>query len=475
MKKLISLGILITLLSGCNLNMSTSNKESSTKVESSINSVVSSSSINKESTSSNVSSSTSSSTKEESSSNKESSSKVSSTTSSSSVNSTTSSSSVSSSTVIEEKTLVINPSNFNKLSEIELKDVVENTEHPEEFTFNSLGVLKTNKLQGLKKLEMRVYNIYENLKVFESYEGKGRALKSNKVTENKEATYTYDLSGGNELYILNDTADYRTHVYEIKITYTGVNGVTGGNNNSSSVNSSSSNKESSSFISSDSSSSSSYIDSDWYEGSYYDNVDLDLSDNALLLELRDLITTTHKKVTTYSELKTYLQEADEDPNNSSNMLLFYTGESVKKTNNMDVWNREHVWAQSLTEIGSWKWFGTSGAGADMHHIRPCDPGENSSRGSKKFGTASGYYDPSKHGADYRGDVARILFYMFTRYTQADKFEFTAIAQSKDILIEWNKEDPVSKTEIIRNDYTYEIQGNRNPFIDYPELADRIWD
>ena len=456
MKKLISLGILITLLSGCNLNMSTSNKESSTKVESSINSVVSSSSINKESTSSNVSSSTSSSTKEESSSNKESSSKVS---------STTSSSSVSSSTVIEEKTLVINPSNFNKLSEIELKDVVENTKYPQEFTFNELGVLKTNKLKGLKKVEMRVYSTYENLKVFESYEGKGTALKSNKVTGDNEATYTYDLSGGNELYILNDTADHRTHVYEIKITYTGVNGVTGGNNNSSS-----SNKESSSFISSESSSSS-YIDSDWYEGNYYDNANLDLSDNALLLELRDLITTTHKKVTTYSELKTYLQEADEDPNNSSNMLLFYTGESVKKTNNMNVWNREHVWAQSLTN----DWFGTSGAGADMHHIRPCDPGENSSRGNKKFGTASGYYDPSKHGADYRGDVARILFYMFTRYTQADKFEFTAIAQSKDILIEWNKEDPVSKTEIIRNDYTYEIQGNRNPFIDYPELADRIWD
>lgn len=445
MKKLISLGILISLLGGCNLNTSTSNKESS---KTSSNVVISSSS------------------KEESSSNKESSSKVS---------STISSSSVSSSTVIEEKTLVINPSNFNKLSEIELKDVVENTEHPEEFTFNSLGVLKTNKLQGLKKLEMRVYNIYENLKVFESYDGKGSALKSNKVTENKKATYTYDLSGGNELYILNDTQDHRTHVYEIKITYTGVNGVTGGNNNSSSVNSSSSNKESSSFISSDSSSSSSYIDSDWYEGNYYDNANLDLSDNALLLELRDLITTTHKKVTTYNELKTYLQEADEDPNNSNNMLLFYTGESVKKTNNMNVWNREHVWAQSLTKIGSWQWFGTSGAGADMHHIRPCDPGENSSRGNKKFGTASGYYDPSKHGADYRGDVARILFYMFTRYTEADKFEFTAIAQSKDILIEWNKEDPVSKTEIIRNDYTYEIQGNRNPFIDYPELADRIWD
>ena len=442
MKKLISLGILISLLGGCNSNTS-SNNSSLSNVESS--SVISSSS---------------------------SSTKVESVTSSTS-NKESTSSSVSSSTVIEEKTLVINPSNFNKLSEIELVNVVENKDYPQEFTFNSLGVLKTNKIKGLKKLEMRVYSTYENLKVYESYVGNGSALKSNKVEGSNEATYTYDLSGGNELYIINGSTTHRTHVFEIKITYTGVNGSTGGNNNSSSVNNSSSNKESSSFTSSESSSSS-YIESDWYEGSYYDDVNLNLNDNALLLELRDLITSTHKKRTTYDELKTYLQEADEDPNNSSNMLLFYTGESVKKTNNMNIWNREHVWAQSLTKIGSWQWFGTSGAGADMHHIRPCDPGENTSRGNKKFGTASGYYDPSKHGADYRGDVARILFYMFTRYTQADKFEFTAIAQSKDILIEWNKEDPVSKTEIIRNDYTYEIQKNRNPFIDYPELADKIW-
>jgi endonuclease I len=203
--------------------------------------------------------------------------------------------------------------------------------------------------------------------------------------------------------------------------------------------------------------------------SYYSSAN-GLKGTELKNKLRTIITNTHKKTTTYAELKTYLQKADEDPNNPNNMLLFYTAESVKKTNNMNIWNREHVWAQSLTG----GWFGTSGAGADMHHLRPCDPGVNSSRGNKKFGTASGYYDPSILGADYRGDVARIIFYMFTRYTQADKFTFTAIAQSKEILLEWNKIDPVSATETIRNDYTYTIQGNRNPFIDHPECADLIW-
>jgi len=153
------------------------------------------------------------------------------------------------------------------------------------------------------------------------------------------------------------------------------------------------------------------------------------------------------------------------------MILFYTGATVPKTANMNVWNREHVWAQSLTN----NWFGTSKAGADMHHIRPCNPSVNSSRGNQKFGTSSGYYDPSAHGGDFRGDVARILFYMFTRYTEADSRNFTDIAESLAILLLWNDLDPVSETEIIRNNYTQSIQGNRNPFIDNPDYADMIWE
>ena len=435
MKKLISLGILISLLGGCNLNTSTSNSssskvESSTKVESSINSVVSSSSINKESTSS--------STKEES-----------------------SSSVISSSTVIEEKTLVINSSNFNSLKEIDIKNVVENTQYPQEFTFNSLGYLRTDKLKGLKKLEMRVYSTYENLIVYESYTGSGSAVKSNKVTGDNEATYTYDLSGGNELYIINESTTHRTHVYEIKITYTGVNSVGGGNNNSSSVN-----KDSSSFTSSESSSSS-YIESDWYEGSYYDDANLNLNDNALLLELRDLITTTHKKRTTYDELRyNTISKADASLNDSSKIVCIYSRKEVSsKWDGGDTWNREHVWPQSTG------WFKTSGAGSDLHHIRPETPSVNSSRGNKAFGTKSGQYLPVDEA---KGDVARILFYLLTRYSESDSYKITAVAESMEMLLEWNKLDPVDALEKQRNRVCEDIQKNRNPFIDYPELADRIW-
>lgn len=206
---------------------------------------------------------------------------------------------------------------------------------------------------------------------------------------------------------------------------------------------------------------------------YYVSID-ESSGRALLLDLRELITDTHTKITSYDDLKTYLQEADEDPNNSNNMILFYTGVSVSKSANMNVWNREHVWAQSLSN----EWFGESGAGADMHHIRPCNPNVNSSRGNKKFGEQSDtYYYPYNvggYGMDFRGDVARIIFYMFTRYEQADSRSFTDIAQSLELLLSWNDLDPVSETELIRNNYTFEIQGNRNPFIDYPDYADMIW-
>ncbi len=191
----------------------------------------------------------------------------------------------------------------------------------------------------------------------------------------------------------------------------------------------------------------------------------DLRGNALKSSLRTIITKTHTKITSYSDCKKYLQNADEDPNNSSNMLLFYTGESIKKTDNMNIWNREHVWAQSLG------WFKTSGAGADLHHIRPCDPGVNSSRGNKKFGTGGSYYTPKD---SYKGDVARIIFYLMVRYPQSDSYSFSSIAQSLDVLLAWNELDPVSVHEQNRNEYIAKIQGNRNPFIDYPAFAEMIW-
>lgn len=136
--------------------------------------------------------------------------------------------------------------------------------------------------------------------------------------------------------------------------------------------------------------------------------------------------------------------------------------------NGTTWNREHVWPQSLG------WFETSDAGADLHHIRPCESGINSSRGNNKFGESSGYFDPSQYGEDYRGDVARIIFYLMVRYEESDNYDFEDIVESKELLLDWNKDDPVDELEIARNEAIFKIQGNRNPFIDNEDYASMIW-
>ena len=84
---------------------------------------------------------------------------------------------------------------------------------------------------------------------------------------------------------------------------------------------------------------------------------------------------------------------------------------------------------------------------------------------------NGYFEPQDSA---KGDTARILFYLFVRYTEADRYDFRDVAESLEMLLEWNRLDPVDEWEMERNDETAKIQGNRNPFIDHPEFADMIW-
>lgn len=90
--------------------------------------------------------------------------------------------------------------------------------------------------------------------------------------------------------------------------------------------------------------------------------------------------------------------------------------------------------------------------------------------------------------EYKGDFARAYFYIFTiyddipwKYEQSDRnfmFDGTAYptlrSWATQMLLEWAKNDPVDEKERNRNEAIYAIQRNRNPFIDYPELADYIW-
>ncbi|MPT32765.1 MAG: T9SS type A sorting domain-containing protein [Chryseobacterium sp.] len=220
--------------------------------------------------------------------------------------------------------------------------------------------------------------------------------------------------------------------------------------------------------------------------SYYSGVNFNKTKNELKSELATLITTTHTKTISYSELQTLLKSSDVDPQNPSNLLLIY-GSQASGTHQRSraingSWNREHVYAKSKGTPN----LGTSGPGADGHHLRPADNTLNSTRGSLLFddGTGATAYKTSRGGwypgEEWKGDVARILMYMYVRYnTRCLPLNITMnpatySSDFPDILLKWNVEDPVSDFERQRNNVVANTQKNRNPFIDNPYLATVIW-
>ncbi len=206
--------------------------------------------------------------------------------------------------------------------------------------------------------------------------------------------------------------------------------------------------------------------------------------DALEDTLRSIITSSHRKQTSYEDLKTVLQDADRDPNNPKNVITIYSQQSVKGVwDSGNTWNREHVWPNS-------KGVGKSGPGSDAHHLRPEDPVVNSTRGNNKIdyvssssrkeilfkGTVhtgcyvgSGLFEPADA---VKGDVARIYFYLLTRYSNL--YSYLAEAANFQTLLEWNELDPVSESEIRRNEVVFGVQGNRNPFIDNADFANLMW-
>jgi len=199
-----------------------------------------------------------------------------------------------------------------------------------------------------------------------------------------------------------------------------------------------------------------------------------------------------------------LKETDRDPNNPNNVILIYSGISVdaaQEYNGGAGWTREHVWAKSKGDFGT-----SQGPGTDVHHLRPLDNSTNSTRNNRGFDnctTCIDVYDQwsnptgSKRDAnewsfeprvDVKGDVARMLFYMAVRYEGYDGYpdlELSETIQDQSgklplhgklsTLLEWHRNDPVDSWEENRNNIIYySYQNNRNPFIDYPELAEYLW-
>lgn len=146
-------------------------------------------------------------------------------------------------------------------------------------------------------------------------------------------------------------------------------------------------------------------------------------------------------------------------------------------------NVEHTWPQSRFNGGFNKDFQKS----DLHHLFPTDSQLNAIRGNKTFGEVGkdlmnlkcgqSRYGVSKTSSRevfepptvHKGRVARALFYFSVRY------EIPLDREEEAYLKKWNTEYPVDQEEITRNEEIYKVQGNRNPFIDYPELASLIAD
>ncbi|OQX81702.1 MAG: ribonuclease, partial [Bacteroidetes bacterium 4484_249] len=218
---------------------------------------------------------------------------------------------------------------------------------------------------------------------------------------------------------------------------------------------------------------------------YYDSAE-GLSGDALKTALHNIID-NHTEYS-YNDLRDFiLKNTDEDPNNSNNIILLYTGRSQNKNTfggGANDWNREHVWAKSHGNFGN-----NPPCGTDAHHIRPTDASVNSSRGNKDF--AMGGQEHSEASGNYytdftweprdavKGDVARMIFYMAVRYEggggEPDLEVVDAINTSPNPehgkfsdLYQWHQQDPPDAFEINRNEVIYGYQGNRNPFIDHPE-------
>lgn len=196
------------------------------------------------------------------------------------------------------------------------------------------------------------------------------------------------------------------------------------------------------------------------------------------------------------------------------------GQCGNYKNECDCYNREHSIPKS--------WFGgnTSGPGCDIFHLVPTDGKVNGMRSNYPFGEVQSATYTSKNGSklgsaeninlsgksiagtsgitatcsdrvfepvdEYKGDFARGYlgtmirwagdYQSFTSgngssvfssgYTAGSYFGLTKYGVA--LLLKWHRQDPVSQKEIDRNNGIQATQGNRNPFIDYPYLAEYIW-
>lgn len=185
----------------------------------------------------------------------------------------------------------------------------------------------------------------------------------------------------------------------------------------------------------------------------------------------------------------------DDLDNDDVVVGVYTGKRVSGVINRGTamqrgnLNAEHTWPQSKGAEGAAK--------ADLHHLFPSDADVNSKRSSFPFGEVAnvqwtapdhaGAGDISHLGTNSqgitvfeprngeKGNVARALLYFYTCYAvnQAARPSLENFNVELPVLLKWHAQDPVDEQERARNDAVYQVQGNRNPYIDHPEYVSAV--
>ncbi|MBI1780064.1 MAG: endonuclease [Sphingobacteriales bacterium] len=183
-------------------------------------------------------------------------------------------------------------------------------------------------------------------------------------------------------------------------------------------------------------------------------------------------------------------------------FTFVTNQCGNYSKEGDCFNREHTFPQSWFGNGVYPMY------SDINFVVPTDGYVNGVRGDNPYGETSAPTKTTLNGSKigpctypgftktifepidtYKGDIARIILYVVTRY-QSQLPAWKSNANADDILdgttfpsldpwvinlfIKWHNQYPVSQKEIDRNNAVYDIQGNRNPFIDHPEYVAAIW-
>lgn len=269
-----------------------------------------------------------------------------------------------------------------------------------------------------------------------------------------------------------------------------------------------------------------------YGEGYYKDFNFDLRAGRMLYQIHNHMFEKHTKWTTYNSLEGYYnytttRDSIDAPESGTNKICyFYTGKITE--NRKYAGNREHVWP-CANSAGLWTHNAGDenevvetyvGGGSDLYHVRPANDAVNEARGNSKFvdaddfpnltfeevgekngeykvllaGLKSGSYASKCEVADeLKGDLARIIAYVYVHYSAIGELEGKYAKYNKycgglnltqvldypedkcmEKLCEWNRLDPPDEMEKLRNKTVQKIQGNRNVFVDYPKLMERMF-